>query len=555
MDKVFALVGLLVVGAVLVVLGVISPSSFVERGGRQGGGIDSSRLCQARVLEPVDFTVLREVYEHVRGSPFVDEAADPSTLLRSAVVGIFKALGADEDRSTKEIDLPVWVEELLATQRDKDEPDFGIVQEIFERMKQDPRYAFARLEEPSKQHKLFGSAVYALLRLGLRDPFSSYITAEQWEIDPTNPVGFRGQDYEGIGASLNQKDNGEIALFPFNDETPAAKAGVQDGDVVLSVDGKSVEGCNTNDIVQHGRGKAGTSLKMTVRHLNNEVEELTIVRGRVRQNPVAACPAINFGNGRGLSDRDLVITCPIVDARADTERSDVVYVKIEHFTKRAAKDLEAIMPDLMAGNPSGLIIDLRGNPGGDLLATRDILNLFFARGELLARVQYPGRPEEPWIAHTRFSGQPVVPYGLPVIILVGHDPHAPTGVGANSASAAELFPMTFRDYGRAVIIGDGPTSGKGTVTGSRSLRDGEYGGIYIAGGFWLSPAGTFIGGRDTDGDGEPDGGGVIPDIVVTWENEDYDRSGDDPNWDPEFFSALDTIDTIVAIFTAAQQAQ
>ena len=129
---------------------------------------------------------------------------------------------------------------------------------------------------------------------------------------------------------------------------------------------------------------------------------------------------------------------------------------------------------------------------------------------------------------------------IPLIILVGRDPNNSQIHGAdnNSFSAAEAFSGAMQDYKRAIIIGEGRTGGKGSTSVFLPLDRGEKGALQITIGLWLTPNGRSVQGEDFDGDGYVDTGGLIPDILVKWTDEDYKQHNRNPAWDPVFFEAI-----------------
>jgi carboxyl-terminal processing protease len=301
----------------------------------------------------------------------------------------------------------------------------------------------------------------------LNDPHSVYIDEETFRLSSEDISGA----FNGIGATVNLQGDDIVISGTFRG-SPAEAAGVRSGDVILQVDGESTVGWTLQFAVSVIRGERGSPVDITVRHVNDQEETLTIIRDRI------IVPSVQ--------------SLQIAD-RAGDPVTDIAYVLISQFTARTRAEL---IPFLEATKNAGLgqiIIDLRGNPGGLLTATVETTGEFIDGGLVLTEVD---REDETREFSADRGGEGV---DLEVVLLVD----------GGSASGSEVMAAALRDHGRAVVIG-GQTLGKGTVNIPRGLSDGSV--LYISIARWLTPDGDLI-----------EGIGVIPDIIVEPTDDDFDQ--------------------------------
>lgn len=317
-----------------------------------------------------------------------------------------------------------------------------------------------------------------LMRLGaingviqqLNDPHTTYI----------DPINFAcGTDvlsgaYEGIGAQVESGAQGEIVIVAPFDGSPAAKAGIQPGDIVLEVDGESTEGWTLQQAVCRIRGTTGEPVTLKVLHTSGKEETITIVRDRI---VVTSVRMIDITDADG------------------TPVNDLAYISLQQFTERTPQELQQVLRQINPSNTKGIIIDVRVNPGGLLNSTVQATDLFLDDGIILTEVDADGNEQV-------FRARNGKATDLPIVILVGQ----------GSASGAEVFAAALRDNGRATLIGQS-TFGKGSVNNLFNLSDG--GAIYVTIARWLTPQGDLI-----------EGLGVAPDIEVAASQEDIDQQRD-----------------------------
>lgn len=329
---------------------------------------------------------------------------------------------------------------------------------------------------------LVDAAVRGMVEYGLTDPYSGYLTPDQYESARDDLSG----EFSGIGAEVgmeNLVDPDDLASCTVVTETcamvivaplegsPAEEAGLQPGDQVLAVDGNSTTGQSVSALVHLVRGEAGTDVTLTIRR-DGETQDITVTRAVIDLNEVTS------------------------ELLAD----NVGYVRLTSFTDRAPGRVSEAIADLRDQGANRFVLDLRGNPGGYIVAAQSIASEFVPAGELLFTVE-SGEDVQEWRAE---DGQ-LQDAAIPVVVLVN----------AGSASASEIVAAALQDHERATILGE-PTFGKNTVQVWRDLPNG--GGLRLTTDRWFTPDHNSV---------APDG--VQPDVVVA--SPDDPQSDEDPQLD------------------------
>ena len=264
--------------------------------------------------------------------------------------------------------------------------------------------------------------------------------------------------FEGIGAHVRRREDGMIQIISPIEGGPAEAAGILAGDIILAVDGESIEGLELLEAVSKIRGPKGSIVSLTVKHIGEL--ETTIID----------------------VSRD-VIALPSVLLRSDPG-DDITHIRITEFKGDTPVRLSEILNKELEAGSKGLILDLRSNPGGYLQQVFDIANMFLDDGVILLEERQSENVT--WQA----SGGGFAST-LPMVVLVNK----------YSASGSEILMGAFQDNGRATVIGE-QTFGKGTVNVFRKLSNG--GGLYMSVGRWYTPNKRPI-----------EGEGLTPDILVT----------------------------------------
>ena len=312
----------------------------------------------------------------------------------------------------------------------------------------------------------------------LGDPHTAFIDAENYRLTSEDI----GGSFEGIGCTVNDFD-GEITIVSVFDGSPAERAGIRDGDVILEVDGESIAEWSLQLAVQRIRGPAGTTVVIRVRHSDGVEEDLPVVRDRI------VVPSVR---SRQISDR------------AGNAVADIGYIGITQFTEDTREDLAELLEAAANAEIDKLIIDLRNNPGGTLNGTIAATGEFIDEAVIMREIHRDG-VEEVFRDSPGGTGQ-----AMQLAILIN----------AASASGSEVMAAALRDHGRAVLIGE-VTAGKGTVNIPRRLSDGSV--LYVSIARWISPDGTVI-----------EGVGVIPDIEVA-----QPETGFEAELDVQLMTAID----------------
>ena len=281
--------------------------------------------------------------------------------------------------------------------------------EVFAKIKKD-------YVENVEDGTLLENAIKGMLE-GL-DPHSSYLDEDAYLDLQEGTSG----EFGGLGIEVGMED-GFIKVISPIDDTPAQKAGMQSGDLVIRLDETPVKGLSLNDAVTRMRGEPGTDITLTIlREGEDKPLKITITRDVIKVKSV----------------------------RTQTLEPGFGYLRISHFQSRTAEDARAGLQQLKQdnkGNLNGLILDLRNNPGGILSAAVGISDLFLDKGLI---VYTEGRIDD---SRLKFNAKPAdILDNAPMVVLVN----------AGSASASEIVAGALQDHKRAIIMGQ-KTFGKGSV--------------------------------------------------------------------------------------------
>jgi carboxyl-terminal processing protease len=306
---------------------------------------------------------------------------------------------------------------------------------------------------------------------GLEDQFTSFVDPNAAKIMEENSTG----SFSGIGAGVQLNKLRALQITKIYPNSPAEKAGLQVGDIITEVDGKSIVGEDINVQVSQVRGPEGSTATFTVvREGEDKPFKVDITRAK--------------------------ITIELVESRMLD--GNVAYVSLSEFgAATTARQLQDAIQAVLDENPKGLIFDLRGNPGGFLDQAIDVADLFLPEGVVLYERTKDGDEQE-FRSDDRGIAQEI-----PLVVLVN----------GGSASASEIVAGAIQDRGRGVLIGD-KTFGKGSVQQINRLDDGSQLRITIA--RWFTPDNRGIHGE-----------GIEPDISV--------ERGDDPKVDPQLDRAVE----------------
>ncbi len=304
-------------------------------------------------------------------------------------------------------------------------------------------------------------AVMAAMIESLDDQYSQYIPPSL-ESDFTKEL---SGDYAGIGARIENRGRTyktkPLKIMTPMRGSPSLAAGVRPGDEVLEIDGWSTVGQLEDDCIDRLLGTPGTDVKVLLRHEDGQEEEVTITRGRIRTS-----------NIHGLITTD-------DDWRYHLGDDGIIYIRIDQFTDRTVPELAATLKKADADQPlSGLILDLRDNPGGSLEAAVDMVDLFLDSGEIVSiRSPRDDKQEVGEVYETRKTS----PWeSLPLVVMIN----------SRSASASEIVSGALSDHGRAKVIGE-RSFGKGSVQELRPL-EGDNGLLKMTTKYYFLPNGRYL---------------------------------------------------------------
>lgn len=337
------------------------------------------------------------------------------------------------------------------------------------------KLSYLSLPEEATPTHLMRAALTTMVE-ELNDPYTNYFDpdlTEQWNTD------LRGE-YQGIGAFVDVDGEYLTIISPIKD-TPAEEAGLQPGDQVIAIDGDDMTGVDPNIALKRVLGDAGTPVVLTIlREGETDPFDVKIIRQK--------------------------ITIPYIEM--DMLEGDIAYLQLLRFYENGDTDFSNALKELLNQNPKGLIVDLRGNPGGYLHIVVNIVSEFLDDGIVLIEEFSDGSTQEYPVNSSRG-----IATDIPLVVLVD----------GGSASASEIFAGAVQDYERGTIVGQ-TTFGKGLVQLPITLPDNQ-GSVTITTARWLTPNGSTIHHQ-----------GIEPDLSVEITEDDIAN-----NYDPLLESAIEIL--------------
>lgn len=337
---------------------------------------------------------------------------------------------------------------------------------------------FAKYDGDIDDEKLLEGAMKGMAE-AIGDPYTIYMNKEEYNTFMESSQG----SFYGIGAQLGVRDD-KIRIIAPIEGSPAEKAGLKSGDVILKVDDYEVVDLNTDAVVSRVRGEKGVPVKLTIQRDDGDPFEVDIVREEVKNESV---------KGEMLDDT-------------------IGYIQITTFSdEEVSQKFTEKLNELKTSGMKKLILDLRGNPGGYLNQCVEIASHFIKEGEV---VTYTVDKYDKKIVSNSTGGDAT---GMPLVVLVN----------GGSASASEVVTGALRDYKAATIIGTN-TFGKGIVQQLLPLPN-DMGGLKVTTSKYYTPNGENIHGK-----------GIAPDIEVEIPEGLFETSYD-RSIDPQFQKALEVI--------------
>jgi carboxyl-terminal processing protease len=260
------------------------------------------------------------------------------------------------------------------------------------------------------------------------DPYSTYLTPDQLAEVYSQIEG----NFVGLGVELKAQDGG-LLIVRVIPNSPAQRGGLHEGDRIVAIDGQATRDLSSDKAANLLQGEPGSAVELVLDRRGAAARKAVIRRERVE------VPSVD-------------------DARILDSARGLAYMKLPCFQKTTCRDVEDALWSLQREGMKSLIVDLRGNPGGLLVAAVEVADLFIERGVIVST--HGRNAYEDFVYSARESGT----WRVPLVVLIDQD----------SASAAEIFAGAIRDHGRGTIVGQ-RSFGKGSVQGIFPLSAGNAG--------------------------------------------------------------------------------
>lgn len=286
---------------------------------------------------------------------------------------------------------------------------------------------------------------------GLGDPYSQYLTAEEMAKLSETTTG----KFQGIGVIISPDEDGTVTVISPIKGSPADRAGVESGDKILKINGKDFSAEKINEASKEMRGEKGTSVKiLLLKKKNLKTEEVEIKREEIK-----------------------------IDSILKNKIGDLGYIGITMFDEETGKDFVKALNELTSEGVKGIILDMRGNPGGVVDAAVEIGDAILPKTSFVTLKDNKGEVVQDYKLDDKYND-------IKMVVLVNE----------GSASASEILAGAIRDLDRAKIIGK-KTYGKGVVQNVMSLPGGD--GLKLTTSEYFTPSGKSINKK-----------GIVPDIEV-----------------------------------------
>src|SRR5262245_59372463 len=296
--------------------------------------------------------------------------------------------------------------------------------------------------EPPKETELIEAAINGMLQS--LDPHSSYMNAKQFRDMQTQTRG----EFGGLGIEVTM-DNGLVKVVAPIDDTPAAKAGLQSGDLIVTLDDQPVMGLTLQEAVEKMRGKVDTKIKLGVRRQGKDPFDVTLTRAIIKVQSV----------------------------KSRVEGGDIGYIRITSFTEQTTAGLNAALEKFkkdLGPKWKGVVLDLRNNPGGLLDQSIAVSDAFLDKGEIVSTRARKAEDVQRWNAKPGDLAE-----GKPIVVLIN----------GGSASASEIVAGALQDHKRDIILGT-RSFGKGSVQTIMPVTGG--GAMRLTTALYFTPSGRSI---------------------------------------------------------------
>ena len=320
----------------------------------------------------------------------------------------------------------IYLSSAVASEKDDTYPNLALFARVLEMVRKD----YVDGEKLTYQELIHGSLKGMLNTL---DPHSEFMDAPKFDELRKDTEG----QFGGVGIVVSVKDNSLTVVSPIED-TPGFRAGIQAGDRIVSIDGKSTDKLSLTDAVKKLRGQTGTQVTLGVlRPPANQIKEYQLTRADIKVDTI--------------KDQDGKRDFPLLEDKTG-------YVRISQFGEKTGDDLGRALKELKKKGMESLVLDLRDNPGGLLDQAVKVCERFLPNGQLVVSTEGRVASQK---AEYKAAGRD--PYQhLPIVVLVN----------GGSASAAEIVAGCLQDLKRAIILGE-QSFGKGSVQSILPLQDGS----------------------------------------------------------------------------------
>jgi carboxyl-terminal processing protease len=338
-------------------------------------------------------------------------------------------------------------------------------------------------------------AAYSALRSALQqlnDPYTRFLSPTEYSELTDQTSG----EVSGIGIRLRRDSStGAVLITEILEGSPAERSGLQIGDEILLVDGQSTDRLTPEGVFQTLRGSEGSQVTLTISRGSGNPRTIVMTRARV-ETPTVEYALKTVGN------------------RA------IGYIRLIEFNAHAAEQMEEAILNLAADGVEGYVLDLRGNPGGLLLASIDISRMWLQHGPIVRTLDRDGTDDSISANRTALTD-------LPLTLLVDN----------RSASSSEILTGALQDNGRAMVVGT-TTFGKALVQSLHGLADGS--GLTVTVAHYYTPSGTDISRK-----------GITPDVEVELSDRERRELFNDPallatSADAQYVQAVEVLEQTIA---------
>jgi len=347
--------------------------------------------------------------------------------------------------------------------------DFSLLGEVYHLLEEN----FPGFDEVDEEKLVYG-IIEGMLK-ALDDPHTSFFEPEKSKIFLEDVSG----EFEGVGIEIGIRNEKLQVISPLKN-TPAYRAGMRAGDVIVAIDEESTENISLEEAVVKIRGPKGESVTLEVLR-NNETKEISIVRDTIK------IPSIEW----------------------EVIERNIAHIQLFHFHDNIHADFIKVAREILNGPTEKIILDLRNNPGGVFSAAISISSMFIESGEVVV-IEKGTEKDDLKMIKTIGAGPVFLDY--PVVILINE----------GTASASEIVAGALRDQRNAPIVGIN-SFGKGSIQRMHNLSDGSV--VKITEKHFLTPEGTVI-----------DKEGIVPDFEIEITDKDIEKEKD-----PQLEKAIEII--------------